>query len=104
RALEYAVVDARRSVENLHRIHDAYGPRAAVWRYDTIIVSSETPPDFHRQNFASLCRQLEGATDEVIISFVHLYKKTLRNMEWAAERFGFSWEDPSPETKRALAS
>jgi hypothetical protein len=75
-----------------------------VWRYATIVISSETPIDFHRRNFESLCRQHPGATDEVVISFVHLYKKTLRNMEWAAQAFGFSWEDPSPDAKRKLAS
>lgn len=104
RALEYAVVNAKKSVEYLHRLRDEYGPRVPVWRYDTIIVSSETPIDFHRRNFESLCRQLRGATDEVVISFVHFYKKTLRNMEWAAKQFGFGWENPSPDLKRELAS
>src|SRR6266436_8963379 len=92
KALEYAVVNATRSVENMHRIAQEYGWRVPVWRYDTVVISSETPIDFHRRNFGSLCQQLEGATDEVVISFVQLYKKTLRNMEWAAREFGFSWE------------
>lgn len=104
RTLEYAVVNPMKSVENLHRLRDQFGPRVPVWRYDTIVVSSETPIDFHRRNFESLSRQLRGATDEVVISFVHLYKKTLRNMEWAAKDFGFSWEDPSSDAKRKLAS
>jgi len=104
KALEYSVVNAERSVANLRRIADEYGPRVPVWRYDTIIVSSVTPIDFHRRNFESLCRQLQGATDEVVISFVHVYKKTLRNMEWASREFGFTWEDPSLKTKLLLAS
>lgn len=102
--LEYSVVNASKSVENLRRLAEQFGPRAGVWRYDTIVISSATPIDFHRQNFEALCRQLEGATDEVVISFVHVYKKTLRNMNWAADKFGFEWEDPSAETKRELAS
>ncbi|MBT8200815.1 MAG: DUF1848 domain-containing protein [Acidimicrobiia bacterium] len=104
RALEYSVVDASKSVVNVKRIADEYGPRVAVWRYDTIVVSSATPLDVHRRNFASLCQQLAGAVDEVVISFVHLYKKTLRNMTWASEEFGFTWEDPSADTKRGLAA
>ncbi|HMP08691.1 MAG TPA: DUF1848 family protein, partial [Lacipirellulaceae bacterium] len=51
-----------------------------------------------------LCKDLEGSTDEVVISFVHLYQKTLRNMNQAAEQFGFEWEDPASQTKLALAS
>ncbi len=104
RALEYAVVNAARSVENLRRISEEYGPRVAVWRYDTIIMSSVTPMEFHLRNFESLCRQLRGAVDEVVISFVHLYKKTLRNMQWAAGEFDFAWEDPSSDAKRRLAT
>jgi hypothetical protein len=104
KALEFSVVNARRSVEALRRLAEQYGPRVCVWRYDTIIVSSLTPLDFHRRNFESLCRDLEGTTDEVVISFVHLYQKTLRNMNGAASEFGFEWEDPPAETKRQLAS
>jgi len=104
RSLEYAVVNAKKSVEHLHRLCEEYGPKVPVWRYDTVVLSSETPLDFHRRNFESLCCQLEGATDEVVISFVNFYKKTLRNMEWAAREFDFTWEDPSSETKRQLVS
>lgn len=104
KALEYSVVNAEKSVANLQRIADEYGPRVVVWRYDTIVISSVTPVDFHRRNFESLCRRLHGATDEVVISFVHLYKKTLRNMEWASREFAFDWEDPPTATKLSLAS
>jgi hypothetical protein len=92
------------SVVAFRRIAEQYGPNRCVWRYDTIIFSSLTPVDFHRRNFEDLSRDLEGATDEVVISFVHLYQKTLRNMNWAAAEFGFEWEEPLRETKRALAS
>src|SRR6185437_13574441 len=43
-----------------------------------------------------------GATDEVVISFAHLYQKTLRNMNRAAEENDFTWSDPSDEWKRNL--
>lgn len=101
--LEYSVLNAHRSVEHLRHISQEYGPRVPVWRYDTIVISSETPMDFHRRNFETLCRQLQGVTNEVVISFVHLYKKTLRNMQWASHEFGFSWEDPPTEAKLQLA-
>ena len=37
-----------------------------------------------------------------MISFAHLYQKTLRNMNRAAEDNGFTWSDPSDEWKRSL--
>lgn len=102
RALEASVVDPRRSVDLIRTLRDAYGPKAVVWRYDTVVFSSLTPPDFHRRNFEALARALEGATDEVIISFAQIYKKTKRNMDAAARKCGFTWEDPPDEAKLAL--
>jgi hypothetical protein len=102
RALEQAVVDADKAVENVRLIADRYGPRVCVWRYDTILLSSLTPREFHLQTFAHLAKRLEGSTDEAVVSFAHVYRKTLRNVTQAARDHGFSWEDPSDEWKRDL--
>ena len=104
RSLEFSVVDAERSVEHMKQINSSYGPKVAVWRYDTVVFSSVTPIDFHRENFSRLARMLEGIVDEVVISFAQVYKKTKRNMDWASEKFGFNWEDPPHPVKYALAS
>ena len=102
RALEHAVVDANRSVEHLRRVADDYGPRVCIWRYDTIVASSLTDWDFHRRNFDALARQLAGFTDEVVISFAQLYRKTSRNLDAAARENGFTWWDPPVEDKVSL--
>ncbi len=104
RSLEFSVVDAKRSIEHMKQISETYGPKIGVWRYDTIVFSSLTPIDFHRRNFSDLARRLEGATDEVVISFAQIYKKTKRNMDWASKEFGFDWEDPQVELKYNLAA
>lgn len=104
RTLEQSVVDAPKAVEHLHLVSERYGPRVCVWRYDTIINSSLTPRDFHIESFSRLAADLEGATDEVVISFAHLYQKTLRNMDKAAIEHGFTWSDPDTEWKKSLVS
>jgi hypothetical protein len=104
RTLEFSVVDALRSVRHMREIAARFGRRVAVWRYDPIVFSSVTPRQFHVENFARLASELEGTTDEVAISFAQVYKKTLRNMNWAAGKFGFSWEDPVDQTKIGLVS
>ncbi|RME63080.1 MAG: DUF1848 domain-containing protein [Caldilineae bacterium] len=103
RSLEFSVVDAHKSVEHMHTLCKRFGPRVAVWRYDTILFTSLTPMAFHRRNFARLAQALEGATDEVIISFAQIYRKTRRNLDWAARKFGFQWEDPADPVKYELA-
>ncbi|NQT18302.1 MAG: DUF1848 domain-containing protein [Planctomycetes bacterium] len=104
RALEQAVVDAPRAVEHLRSIADRFGPRVCVWRYDTIINSSLTPRDYHIETLSRLAKALQGATDEVVISFAYLYRKTLRNMEQASKKLGFTWSDPSDDWKRSLTT
>ena len=102
RALESRVVDAKRSIESLCEVAEKYGPRTAIWRYDTIILSSLTDANFHRQNFATLAKELSGSTDEVVVSFMQVYGKTRSNMNEAARRQGFEWDDPASDQKREL--
>lgn len=102
RELERAVVDPERSAAHMRMLAGEYGPRVPVWRYDTILFSSLTDADFHRRNFEALARRLEGSTDEVVVSFAQIYRKTARNMNRAARECGFEWEDPADEEKRRL--
>ena len=97
RALEHSVIDGERSIQHIRDLAEAFGPRCAVWRYDPILFTNLTPADFHRRNFEELTRRLEGAVDEVVVSFAQMYQKTRRNMAHLA------WEDPAGEPKRALA-
>jgi Domain of unknown function (DUF1848) len=100
--LEQSVVDAAKSVENVHRVAGLYGPKVCVWRYDTIVLTSLTSREFHLDTFERLAKALAAATDEVVVSFAHIYKKTLRNMNSAAREFQFTWTDPDEEWKRNL--
>lgn len=43
-------------------------------------------------------------TDEVVVSFAQVYRKTQRKLDAAAKEEGFTWEDPTVEVKRALAA
>jgi hypothetical protein len=102
RALEQMVVDSSKSIEHVRRLADDFGTSVCVWRYDTIVHSSATPRDFHIKSFARIAKGLEGATDEVVISFAHFYRKTKRNMRQGSEEHGYSYSDPSNEWKLGL--
>ena len=102
RELEARVVDAERSVESFRDASERYGTQTVVWRYDTIIFSSLTDLDFHRENFADLASKLSGATDEVVVSFMQIYQKTRLNLNEAAHAANFDWSDPPEEAKRGL--
>jgi hypothetical protein len=102
RELETSVTDSARAVGHMHDLASTYGPRVAVWRYDPVVSTSLTPPDWHVDNFTRLARQLAGATDEAVISLAHIYRKTRSNMETASQRHGFHWDDPSDGEKQEL--
>ncbi len=102
RQLDHHVIAAARAIDLLKRIAGEFGPRTVVWRYDTIVFSSITPADFHLSNFERIAAGLQGVTDEVVISFAQIYRKTLRNLTQAARDHGFTWTDPDDEVKHGL--
>jgi len=93
RELEFRVIDYSHTIEHMKRLAGEFGSEVAVWRYDPIVISSLTPLEWHRQNFEGLANGLAGTTDEVVVSFAQIYKKTKRNMDWAARKFDFSWAE-----------
>ena len=103
RVLEYSVTDATRSINHVKAIAGTFGSKVVVWRYDPIIITSETPRESHLERFAWLASRLEGLTDEVVISFAQIYEKTARNLNYAAKEFEFHWQDPSDQQKMELA-
>ncbi len=102
KALERSVPDPEVTIDHMRDLAACYGPKALVWRYDPIVITSHTPADWHRANFASLAAALQGTTDEVAVSFMQVYRKTARAMDAAAAPAGFSWADPAELDKRAL--
>jgi hypothetical protein len=104
REFETSVIDPKASVTLLRRTCGTFGTRVCVWRYDTIVVSSLTPVEWHLRNFEALSRELQGATDEVVISFLHPYQKTIRALRQAATDHGLIWRDPAVEEKKDMAS
>jgi hypothetical protein len=102
RALETSVVAEQAAVATMAALARDYGPKAVVWRYDPVLITSLTPPAWHRETLGRLARALAGVSDEVVLSFAQIYAKTRRNLDRAAARHGFTWRDPAAEEKRAL--
>ena len=102
RVLEPAVIETGAAVAQIRGLASVWGRRAVVWRYDPILDTALTGPAWHRSTFATLAAALDGAVDEVVVSFAQIYAKTRRNLDAAARRHGFSWRDPDDAEKRAL--
>jgi hypothetical protein len=51
------------------------GAERVIWRYDPIVFSDLTPPQYHLEQFNRLANQLSGATRRCVISAVDVYRK-----------------------------
>lgn len=102
RSLERSVVSSSKAIQYADKIASQFGPDVVVWRYDPILLTNETNYGWHIANFTQLASKLAGATNEVIVSFTQIYRKTKRNIEIAANKFGFEWWDPDNSEKIEL--
>jgi len=68
-------------VDNFIALSKSLGKSRVKWRYDPVLINEIYTIDYHRKTFELLCKTLSNHTEEVVISFVDLYKKTKRNTE-----------------------
>ncbi len=81
--LEPNVPTRQEAIEIFSELSRMIGKNRIIWRYDPIILTNEIDVSFHESSFKQIARQLEGKTNRCVISFVDLYKKTIRNMSSA---------------------
>lgn len=81
RALEPRTIAANRATEIAREIAGFYGSQCVSWRYDPILLTSATPPDWHLGNFSHIADALAGATKRCYFSFPCMYAKTRRNLK-----------------------
>ncbi len=99
RSLELRVPPVERVISQVKRIVEILGFGSVVWRYDPVLFSELTPPQFHRENFQRLAEALEGLVDEVVVSFAAFYAKTKRNLEKAGIE---AWDPPDSQKREFL--
>lgn len=104
RVFEPRVVNSEEAIAAFKSLARRYSPDHVQWRYDPIVLTSLTDPDYHLRTFRSLCRRLEGYTKRCYTSFATFYAKVRRRMEGLAARAGIEvWEDPPADQQRQLA-
>jgi len=57
-----------------------------MWRYDPIVFSNVTTPEFHRNRYEAISKRLRGYTNRSIISVVNVYKKVTQRLKNLSER------------------
>lgn len=101
RAMEPARPATEAAVKGVLRLAQEWGASRIVWRYDPIVLTESTPPEWHLHNFKELAGRLAGAVVRVKTSLFEGYRKTRSRMA-ALERQGFCLFAPEPERVREL--
>jgi hypothetical protein len=63
------------------KLSDFIGKERIIWRYDPILLTDSWNVDHHMRYFEYLAKNFNGYTKRCVISFIHLYKKCLKNLK-----------------------
>lgn len=63
------------------RLSSLIGKEKVVWRYDPIFFNDTYTMDYHCKYFRVLAEKLSGFTEKCTVSFLDLYKNTMRNTQ-----------------------
>jgi hypothetical protein len=74
------------AIKTFHDLARRVGPERVIWRYDPIVLSNVTPPDFHVEAFARIASALGRSTRRCVISIVDLYRKVETRLRHLADR------------------
>ena len=85
------------------KLAEQFGPETVLWRYDPILISSITPPDYHRSRFAELASGLAEWSSRCYFSFPTFYGKVVRGFARLERDKGITCIDLPVEEKVALA-
>lgn len=85
RDIEPNVPDKHQVLKDFQRLSDLVGIHSAGWRYDPIFLSERYTKEYHLKAFSQMAETLEGYTETVVISFIDLYSKVLKNFPEARE-------------------
>ncbi|MFQ3610209.1 MAG: DUF1848 domain-containing protein [Fimbriimonadales bacterium] len=69
------------SLETFKELSEHVGNLRVIWRYDPIVFSSITEPEYHVERHARIAEQLRGYCERNVISIVDDYRKTAKRIE-----------------------
>ncbi len=97
---------AETSLNTFQELAKRIGPERVIWRYDPIVFSQVTGPEFHQHTYRRIAQALRGYTRRSVISLLDVYHKAEKRLRALAKQ-GVELVDCDGETlgdlMRALA-
>jgi len=85
-------------LDTFARLADAVSPERVIWRYDPIVLSDATGPDYHRRQFERIASRLAAHTRRVVVSLFHDYRRAGASLRRAARQAGVGLDLSEPGT------
>lgn len=83
--IEPSVPDKSRIINSFIELSRLIGKENISWRYDPVFINDIYSIEFHKEAFFNMAEKLSGHTNRCIISFIDLYKKTVKNFPYVRE-------------------
>lgn len=83
-------------IDTFLRLSSRIGPERVIWRYDPIILSSVTPPDYHAERISRLAAALHGSTRRLMFSFFTPYAKLKGRLRQLEQNRGIRIHETGP--------
>jgi len=86
RPIESKSPPLKASLKTFRALADRIGPERVIWRYDPIVFSNVTRPEFHQATYQHIAQALQGYTHRSVISIVDVYRKAQKRLRELAEQ------------------
>jgi len=86
RAVDPRCPSLKEAMAAFKTLSDRIGPERVIWRYDPLVFSNTTSPDFHKKTYETIARELQGYTIRSIMSVVNVYRKTRQRLTALREK------------------
>lgn len=80
-SIERNVPDVNRVIDSFKKLSKYIGKDRVIWRYDPIMISDVFDIKYHTKQFQMIASKLDSYTNICKLSFLDLYKKTMKNMK-----------------------
>jgi hypothetical protein len=85
-----------RRLETFKRLADKIGREKVIWRYDPIVISEKTSPEFHLATYSKIIKELKDYTRRSVISIVDLHYRKIKDRIQLLQKNGtpiVEWQD-----------
>ncbi|MCC8088797.1 MAG: DUF1848 domain-containing protein [Rikenellaceae bacterium] len=79
--IERSVPDIESVTASMRQLASLVGRNRVVWRYDPIFYTQGFGYDEHKKYFTDIAQRLSGCVERCVIGYLHLYGKTVKNVQ-----------------------